>query len=230
MIRMQVGPGAHHGVSPPEASSAGVVRAPAGRTLRYCRPAPPARSPPCPAPPRTMEGSLPGGPPAKRQGDYTPARRGQFGPRRGTWARLAPCGDGQCGPPGAAEARSPPISPVRPPQSRLLARPQGSRPGDTLSSEATQPSPLTGCGWRLLKAAGLRSPTSLPRPGLTVGPAGRRANEWPHVPGAWRAQRDPPQNDWGGEGPSQFSSASPQIQSLRFNLLSGYKGHIPLQR
>ena len=56
-----------------------------------------------------------------------------------------------------------------------------------------------------------------------------RANEWPHLPGAWRAQQDPPPTDGRGMGPSLFFSASPQIQSLRFNLVSGYKGHIPLQ-
>lgn len=251
------------------------------------------RSPECRAPPRPTKGTLPGGPPANRQGDYTPARRGQFGPRQGTWAKLASCwpelcrarlgaarpqargagtpGDGKtktrrsrrdhrrrrhgggpgapAGPatlepseslarvqgrragasPRAAQLPSPPISLVRPPQSRLLGRPQGSSPGDMLSSEATQPCPHTGCGWRLLKAAGLRSPTSVPLPVLTTGPARRRANEWPHLPGAWRAQRDPPRTDGGGTGPSLFFSASPQIQSLRFNLVSGYKGHISLQ-
>ena len=55
------------------------------------------------------------------------------------------------------------------------------------------------------------------------------ANEWPHLPGAWQAQQDPPRTDGGGVGPSLFFSVSPQIQSLRFNLVSGYKGHIPLQ-
>ena len=128
----------------------------------------------------------------------------------------------------APELPSPPISLVRPPQSCLLGRSQGSSPGDMLSSEATQPCPHTGCGWRLLKAAGLRSPTSVPLPVLTTGPARCRANEWPHLPGAWRAERDPPRTD-GGTGPSLFFSASPQIQSLRFNLVSGYKGHISLQ-
>lgn len=109
-------------------------------------------------------------------------------------------------------------------ESCLLGRSQGSSPGDMLSSLCfTQPCPHTGCGWRLLKAAGSSSPTSVPLPVLTTGPARCRANEWPHLPGAWRAERDPPRTD-GGIGPSLFFSASPQIQSLRFNLVSGYKG------
>ena len=58
----------------------------------------PTRSLACPAAPRHTKGTPPGGPPAKRQGDCTPARRGQFGARLGTWARLAPCGPGQCRP------------------------------------------------------------------------------------------------------------------------------------
>lgn len=57
----------------------------------------PTRSLACPAAPRHTKGTPPGGPPAKRQGDCTPARRGQFGARLGTWARLAPCGLGSAG-------------------------------------------------------------------------------------------------------------------------------------
>lgn len=116
-----------------------------------------------------------GGGPGAPAGPATPEPSASLARGRGRRAAASP---------HVAEAPSPPFSPVCPPQSRLfLARPQGSHPGDTLSSEATQPGPHTGCGWRLLKAAGLRSPTSLPRPGLTTGPAGQTSGPTCRVPG-----------------------------------------------